>query len=124
MVDSLEELKSSRSASGKNFPNFVMLDAKIASALNKIIQNYQFKRRSVSRNRKRRKRTGFYEEDRSLSTTTFELLSLMIQYWIALICSLLLFMTIIFRNSTQGGMKFYYLCQRFRPMMFWKVCTI
>ena len=39
MVDSLEELKSSRSASGKNFPNFEMLDAKIASALNKIIQN-------------------------------------------------------------------------------------
>ena len=36
MVDSLEELKSSRSASGKNFPNFEMLDAKIASALNKI----------------------------------------------------------------------------------------
>ena len=30
--------KSSRSASGKNFPNFEMLDAKIASALNKIIQ--------------------------------------------------------------------------------------
>ena len=35
MVDSLEQLKSSRSASGKNFPNFEMLDAKIASALNK-----------------------------------------------------------------------------------------
>ena len=30
MVDSLEELKSSRSACGKNFPNFEMLDAKIA----------------------------------------------------------------------------------------------
>ena len=36
LVDSLEELKSSRSVSGKNFQNFVMLDAKIASALNKI----------------------------------------------------------------------------------------
>ena len=31
MVDSLEELKSSRSACGKDFPNFEMLDAKIAS---------------------------------------------------------------------------------------------
>ena len=40
MVDSLEELKSSRSVSGKNFPNFEMLDAKIASAPNKIIQNF------------------------------------------------------------------------------------
>ena len=44
MVDTLEELKSSRSASGKNFPNFEMLDAKIASALNKI-QNSQFKKK-------------------------------------------------------------------------------
>ena len=37
MVDSLDELKSSRSVSGKDFPNFEMLGAKIASALNKII---------------------------------------------------------------------------------------
>ena len=40
MVDSLEDLKSSRSIARKNFPNFEMLDAKIASALNKIIQNF------------------------------------------------------------------------------------
>ena len=45
MVDSFEELKSPRSVSGKNFPNFVFLDAKIASALNKIIQNSQFKKK-------------------------------------------------------------------------------
>ena len=45
MVDSSEELKSSRSASGKNFPNFEMLDAKIASALNKIIQNSHIKKK-------------------------------------------------------------------------------
>ena len=31
MVDSLDELKSSRSVCGKDFPNFEMLDAKIAS---------------------------------------------------------------------------------------------
>ena len=41
MVDSLEELQSSRSVCGKNFPKFEMLDAKIAAALNKIIQNPQ-----------------------------------------------------------------------------------
>ena len=45
MVDSLEELKFSRSVSGKSFPNFEMLDAKIASALNKIVQNSQFKKK-------------------------------------------------------------------------------
>ena len=33
MVDSLDELKSSRSVCGKDFPNFEMLDAKITSAL-------------------------------------------------------------------------------------------
>ena len=45
MVELLEELKSSRSACEKNFPNFEMLDVKIASALNKIIQNSQFKKK-------------------------------------------------------------------------------
>ena len=42
--DSMDELKPSRSENVKNFPNFEMLDAKIASALNKIIQNSQFKK--------------------------------------------------------------------------------
>ena len=41
IVDSLEELKSSRSVYGKKFPNFEMLDAKISSSLNEIIQNSQ-----------------------------------------------------------------------------------
>ena len=45
MVDSLDELKSSRSVAGKNFPNWEMLDAKIASALNKIIQNSHSKKK-------------------------------------------------------------------------------
>ena len=31
MVDSLDQLKSSRSVAGKKFPNFEILDAKIAS---------------------------------------------------------------------------------------------
>ena len=45
MVDSLDERISSRSVCGKDFPNFEMLDAKIASALNKVIQNSQFKKK-------------------------------------------------------------------------------
>ena len=49
MVDSLEELKSSRSVSGKNFPNFEMLEAKIVSALNKIVLNSQLKEEGQSR---------------------------------------------------------------------------
>ena len=41
MVNSVVELNSSRSVSGKNFPNFEMLDSRIASALNKIILTFQ-----------------------------------------------------------------------------------
>ena len=45
MVDSSDELKSSRSVAGEKFPNFEMLDAKIASAFNKIIPNSHFKKK-------------------------------------------------------------------------------
>ena len=41
----LEELKSPRSVCGTDFPNFEMLDANIASALKKIIQSSQFKKK-------------------------------------------------------------------------------
>ena len=44
LVDSVDELRSSSSIRGISMPNFV-LDARIASALNKIIHNSQFKRR-------------------------------------------------------------------------------
>ena len=56
MVDSLDELKSSRSVCGRGFPNFEMLDAKIASALNKKSSRIpSSRRRSASRNRKAQK---------------------------------------------------------------------
>ena len=44
MVDSVDDLKSSCSVRGIRMPYFEVLDAKIASALNKIIQNTRFKR--------------------------------------------------------------------------------
>ena len=49
MVDSLDVLQFSRSVSGNNFPNFEMLDARVASALNKIIQNSYFNKKGQSR---------------------------------------------------------------------------
>ena len=67
MVDSVDELKSSRSVYGNNFSSFQMLDAKIASALNKIIQNSQFKKELSFEEQKPKKRTGFYEGDKSPS---------------------------------------------------------
>ena len=45
LVDSVDDLKSSCSVRGIQMPNFEVLDAKIASALNKIIHNSHFKRR-------------------------------------------------------------------------------
>ena len=82
------------------------------------------RRRTVSRNRKPRRRTCFYEEDRSLSwsVTSFVLLVLMIHRlrWFYFLSR---FVTIIFRSAIQDGMKFYYLSQRFHPMISWKVCT-
>ena len=59
MVDSLDELKSSRSVCGKDFPNFEILDAKIASALNKIVQHSQFKKKVSLEEQKAQKEDPF-----------------------------------------------------------------
>ena len=45
MVESVDDLKSSRSIRGIPGPNFELLDARIASALNKIIHNTRFKKK-------------------------------------------------------------------------------
>ena len=46
-------------------PNFEVLDARIASALNKIIQNSHFKRRiSLEEQKRPRSRTVSFEVDR------------------------------------------------------------
>ena len=47
MVASLDEFKSSQSVYGKAFPNFDMLDAKIASALIRSSKSPTSRRRSV-----------------------------------------------------------------------------
>ena len=45
LVDSVDELRSSSSTRGISMPNFEVLDARIASVLNKIIHNSHFKRK-------------------------------------------------------------------------------
>ena len=45
MVDSVDDLKSSCSVKGIRMPDFEVLDARIASALNSIIHNTQFNRK-------------------------------------------------------------------------------
>ena len=81
MVDLVDDLKSSCSVRGIRMPNFEVLDAKIASALNKIIHNTQFKRKVSLEKQKAPKRGPFpFVEDRVLtwSTSTSESLEPMI----------------------------------------------
>ena len=68
IVDSVDELKFIRSSAGKNFQNFEMLDAKIASAVNKIIQNSHFKKK-VSLEEQKAQREGRFLRGRHFRVT-------------------------------------------------------
>ena len=59
MVDSVDDFKSSSSMRGISMPNFEVLDARIASALNKIIHNSLFKRRISLEEQKAQKQDRF-----------------------------------------------------------------
>ena len=59
MVDSVDDLKSSSSVRGIQMPIFEVLDARIASALNKIIHNSHFKRRISLEEQKAQKQDSF-----------------------------------------------------------------
>ena len=68
MVESVDDPKSSCSVRGIRTPDFEVLAAKIASALNRVIHNTQFKRKvSLEEQKKPKKTTAFSEEDRSLT---------------------------------------------------------
>ena len=59
LVDSVDELRSSSSTRGISMPNFQELDARIASALNKIIHNSHFKRKISLEEQKAQKEDRF-----------------------------------------------------------------
>ena len=91
-------------------PNFEVLDARIASALNKIIHNSHFKRRISLEEQKGPKAGPF------LSRKADCLLDLLILpgHWSQRFCrellptySLLVFEMMIFRNPTQSGKELY-----------------
>ena len=67
MVESVDDLKSSRSSRGAHGPNFEVLDARSASALNKIVQNTRFKKKGQSGGNESSQRRPFpsRETDRS-----------------------------------------------------------
>ena len=59
LVDSVDELRSSSSVRGISMPNFEVLDARIASALNKIIHNSHFKKKISLEEQKAQKEDRF-----------------------------------------------------------------
>ena len=59
MVESVDDLKSSRSIRGTHGPDFEVLDARIASALNRIIQNTRFQEKGQSGGNESSKRRPF-----------------------------------------------------------------
>ena len=59
MVDSVDDLKSSLSVGGIRMLDFDLLDARIASALNRIIHNSHFKRRVSLEEHKAQKEDRF-----------------------------------------------------------------
>ena len=60
LADSVDDLRSSSSTRGIPMPNFEVLDARIASALNKIIHNSHFKRRISLEEQKAQKENRFH----------------------------------------------------------------
>ena len=108
MVDSVDDLKSSSSTRGISMPNFEVLDARIASALNKIIHNSHFKRRISLEEQKAQKQDRFLR-GRQIAYLIYEYFRVTgandsVENYAD--CSLFFEMT-IFRNSTQSGTEFY-----------------
>ena len=60
MVESVDDLESSCSIRGTRMPNFEVLDAKIASALNRIIHNNRFKKKFILEEMKAQKEDRFH----------------------------------------------------------------
>ena len=91
------DLKSSRSIRGTHGPDFEVLDAKIASALNRIIQNTRFKKKVSLEEMKAQKRRPL---PRSLEPMV---LSRIMRTYLQLF-----FEMTIFRNSIRKVTKFYH----------------
>ena len=109
MVDSVDDLRSSSSTRGISMPNFEVLDARIAPALNKIIHNSHFKRRISLEEQKPQKQDRFLR-GRQIAYLIYD------YFWVTGVHDSvenyadLLTIALrndVFRNSTQSGTEFY-----------------
>ena len=107
MVDSVDGLMSSLSVRWIRMPDFDVLDAKIASALNRIIHNTQSKRKVSLEEQKPQKRTVSHAEDRLLTWSTSTSLSLEATILSRIMPTYLqlFFEMMIFRNSKWGNQR-------------------
>ena len=74
-VDSVDELRSSSSIRGISMPNFEVLDARTASALNKIIHNSHF-RRKISLEEQKAQNEDRFLRGRQIAYLIYE------QFWV------------------------------------------
>ena len=108
-VDSVDDFKSSSAIRGISMPKFNVLDARIASALNKIIHNSPFKRRISLEEQKAQKEDRFLR-GRQIAYLIYEYFRVIgandsVENYADLFTSV--FEMKIFRNSTQSGTEFY-----------------
>ena len=108
MVESVDDLKSSRSIRGTHGPDFEVLDARIASALNIIIQNTRFKKKVSLEDMKAHKEDRFLR-GRQIAYLIYEYfrvtgandLSRIMRTYLQLFFEMMIFM-----NSIRNGTKF------------------
>ena len=101
-----------------------MLDTKIASALNKIIQNSQFKKKVSLEDQKAQKEVRFLR-GRQIAFMIYDYFRVAGAHETVLDYADLFSITLC-NNSVQEfdtGWDEILLCQRSHPMMSWKVCT-
>ena len=111
IVDSVDDLKSTRSIQrSTHFPNFEILGARVASALNKIIQKSTFKKMVSLEEQKAQKEDRFLRGKQIaymiydyFRVTGAHDMALMIQFLITLIYSQLLFSTMMLGIRDEMG---------------------
>ena len=106
LVDSVDDLRSSSSIRGVPMPDFEVLDARIASTLNKIIQNSHFERRISLEEQKAQKQDRFFR-CRQIAHLIYKHFRVIEDDDRIMPTYLLLFFEMtIFRNSIQSGSEF------------------
>ena len=98
---------------------------RVASALNKIIQNFHFKKK-VSLEEQKAQKEDLFLRGRQIAFMISDYFRVTGAHDTVLDYADLLSVSLHddnIRNSIQDWTKFYYRCQKFHPMITWKVCT-